>query len=298
MIDAVILWTDGSDPSIGGKLKSYASAQALESEAVAAPTRFSSNGELQRCVRAIRRFAPFINRIFIVTDGIDPHIEGTTVVDHKVIYRGYEYALPIFCSRAIETLIWRIPGLSERYIYFNDDFILRRPCSESDFFDSDSLICRAHLFSQPLARLAGAVSGRYGYKQTLAESARLMGRRWSFLYTGHLPHPQFRSLFERYYADNEPVMRANASARFRAKGQFNPAALGYYLALREGRCRIVPRRDCELYYKPRKSRSYTERKLAYFDRRKDALAVCFNNLDLAPREDIAAVLEWIDKLLK
>lgn len=298
MIDAVILWTDGAEASMAAKLKDYVPRKLARCEDVAAPTRFSSMGEIKRCVASIRKFAPFIDRIFIVTDAQDPGIEGVKIVDHREIYRGYEHLLPIFSSRSIETMIWRIPGLSERFIYFNDDFILRRPCLESDFFDRSSLVCRAQRFNLPLTRLLSLFEANAGYKTTLASSASLLGYRWSYLYTGHLPHPQFRSLLEGYYLENEGIMLDNAGKRFRSPAQFNPAALGYLLAERSGRLILKSRHDSELYYKYRNSRNYTQRKLSYFDTREDALALCFNSLDLAPEQDIKMVLEWIDNLLK
>jgi hypothetical protein len=45
--------------------------------------------------------------------------------------------LPVFNSRPIEFCIHRIAGLAERFIYFNDDFILGRPVSPEDFFLPD-----------------------------------------------------------------------------------------------------------------------------------------------------------------
>ena len=49
------------------------------------------------------------------------------VVDHREVFAGYEQFLPTFSSRAIESMLWRIPDLSERFLYLNDDFMLLRP---------------------------------------------------------------------------------------------------------------------------------------------------------------------------
>ena len=43
----------------------------------------------------------------------------------------------MFNSRSIETKIHHIPGLAEHFIYFNDDMILLRKVSKSDFFIDD-----------------------------------------------------------------------------------------------------------------------------------------------------------------
>ncbi len=44
------------------------------------------------------------------------------LVDHKVLFRGYEEYLPVFNSQTIETVLHRVPNLAEYFVYFNDDF--------------------------------------------------------------------------------------------------------------------------------------------------------------------------------
>lgn len=54
-------------------------------------------------------------------------------IDHThVIPRAY---LPTFNSHVIEAFLHEIPGLAERFIYFNDDMFLGNRVSVSDFFD-------------------------------------------------------------------------------------------------------------------------------------------------------------------
>lgn len=48
--------------------------------------------------------------------------------------------LPTFSSHAIEMNLHRIPGLTEHFVYFNDDTFLIRPVSETAFF-RDGLPC-------------------------------------------------------------------------------------------------------------------------------------------------------------
>ena len=68
MVDAVITWVDGADLGHRQKRQLYAKSEnALNIEAHAA-TRFSDNGELHYCIQLIRKNAPWINRIFLVTD--------------------------------------------------------------------------------------------------------------------------------------------------------------------------------------------------------------------------------------
>jgi len=142
-VDAVILWVDGDDPALARKRSLYAGDFEAGRDDLAAPTRFADVGEIHWCVRSINRFAPWIRKIWIVTDGQDPHVESTIpveVVDHSVIYSGHEDLLPVFNSISIESMIWRIPGLSEKFLYFNDDLVLAAPVSQEDFFTPDGRV--------------------------------------------------------------------------------------------------------------------------------------------------------------
>ena len=84
-------------------------------------------------VKSILKFAPFVRKIFIVTDSQKPSFSGledlivsnkVKVVDHKEIFKGYEKYLPTFNIRSIDAVLHRIEGLSEMFVYFNDDVFL------------------------------------------------------------------------------------------------------------------------------------------------------------------------------
>ena len=160
-IDAVITWVDGNDPVHKAKRKSYIScAEEDKSDDIGGETRFMSSGEIVCCVGSILRYAPFVRRIFIVTDSQRPRLKNfiasnfpspqTTVeiVDHREIFRGYEDFLPTFNSLSIETMLYRIPGLSEHYVYFNDDVFISR------VFHARFNHCIGHFFYQIFTDIA------------------------------------------------------------------------------------------------------------------------------------------------
>ncbi|WP_026069223.1 stealth family protein [Legionella tunisiensis] len=142
-IDAVITWVDGIEPAYQEKLSHYLSQNTVHSEA-SAKTRFHQIGELEYCITSLFRFAPWLRTIYIVTDNQIPpllsKLAGTCyehkvrLIDHKVIFSGFDNFLPTFNSRTIETLLWRIPELSEKFLYLNDDFVLVKPVLPKDFF--------------------------------------------------------------------------------------------------------------------------------------------------------------------
>lgn len=71
-IDAVITWVDGNDPEHRRKRLSYEKGGESRLDDVAGDIRYVSIGEIRYCVASILRFAPFVRKIFIVTDGQDP----------------------------------------------------------------------------------------------------------------------------------------------------------------------------------------------------------------------------------
>ncbi len=145
-IDAVILWVDGDDPVWKARCdKARGGNELTKRDDIGGDLRFRQMREIDWCVAGINKFASFIRKIYVVTDGQDPHIENTVgkwfenpipveIVDHKVIFRGYEQYLPIFQSNGIETMTHRIPGLSERFVNFNDDFVLTNYVRPEDWF--------------------------------------------------------------------------------------------------------------------------------------------------------------------
>ena len=65
-----------------------------------------------------------------------PTLDYISIVTHAEIYP-YPDQLPTFSSPSIETHLHRIEGLSERFLYFNDDISLLAPICPEDYFDKN-----------------------------------------------------------------------------------------------------------------------------------------------------------------
>ena len=140
-IDIVYLWVDGTDPV--WRLKRAQAQDAFgthnHSELAAYSNvegRFRDNEELRYSLRALDKFFPDHGHIYIVTDAQVPDwlcaSDRVTVLDHRDLIPAA--CLPTFDSGNIETYIHRIPGLSERYFYFNDDVFFGAPVNVNDWF--------------------------------------------------------------------------------------------------------------------------------------------------------------------
>lgn len=139
-VDAVYTWVNNADPD-WRELHREAVGQIPVREwwhsSVNSAARFRNRGELIFSVAAARRFCPWINRIFVVTNCklpdelFDYHV---IPVAHEEIFPDVE-CLPTFNSRSIESCLHRIKNLSEMFIYFNDDVFIARPLGLNEFFD-------------------------------------------------------------------------------------------------------------------------------------------------------------------
>lgn len=141
-IDLVYTWVDGSDQQWLAEKKKYLRIEKPKSSESHCLNRFLDMDELQHSIKSVLKFAKFpIRKIFIVTNGqtpvwitqednglwsnpIDDRIE--LVFHHQIFPQPLEKYLPTFNSIAIEANLHRIPGLSECFLYLNDDVFFGR----------------------------------------------------------------------------------------------------------------------------------------------------------------------------
>ena len=127
-IDIVYLWVDGNDPIWRQKRqKSLSQLNANNRNSIAkygnVEGRYRDNDELRYSLRALERYFPDCGHVYIVTDAQTPawlqNSSQISIIDHIDLIPVSK--LPTFDSANIESYIHRIPNLSERYFYLNDD---------------------------------------------------------------------------------------------------------------------------------------------------------------------------------
>lgn len=137
-IDFVIIWVDGSDESwLAEKNRCLAQVTGKEIPVDAGKNRYRDWDNLRYWFRAVEAYAPWVNRVHFVTCGqTPPWLNPQAPKLHLVHHRDFipEAYLPTFSSHPIELNLHRIPGLSEQFVYFNDDFFLTAPVTPGDFF--------------------------------------------------------------------------------------------------------------------------------------------------------------------
>ena len=244
-IDFVIMWVDGADPAWLEKKRRYQPDLNVD----AAANRYRDWGTLPYWFRAVERFAPWVNHIWLVTDDqcpawLNTAHEKLTVVDHRDFIPA-EY-LPTFSANPIELNLHRIPGLAERFVFFNDDFFLLRPVAPEVFF-RDGLPCDdailspiimdgeteigkicasdLHLLNRHFEKRqvmaehrAKFLSLKYG-SQLLRTLFLLPWRHIPGFFNDHLPQPFLKSTFAEVWSlEGEALARVCAN-RFRNYGE-------------------------------------------------------------------------------
>jgi len=265
-IDAVVTWVDGTDPVHQRKRErvlkqgKYIPEKQRTLPTGTHTTRFQHSGELFYCLQSIRTFAPWIRRIYLVTDNqrpdfLDTHrelCENLHLVNHTTIFEGYESALPTFNSRTIETALWRIPGLASRFIYFNDDFVLASATHVTDFFRDEGVVLRggwariAHFgpVRMWLNDVATVVAKRaLGITRSMnhllqMRSAELAGFDDTYFDVPHVPHPLRRDVLRRFFESNEQLFEENIQHRFRSTDQFSAVYLAHHLEIAGGHAEL------------------------------------------------------------
>lgn len=311
-VDVVISWVDGNDPKQAQKIQQHIDPQFRKHDDVAGATRYTSVGEIFYSVGSILRFAPFVRKIFIITDQQNPNLDAFVarnfpdtqteieLVDHRVIFRDYETVLPVFNSRTIETATFRIPGLSENYVYLNDDFFLVRPVSYNDWYVGDDIVAYGAWHSLFLYKLLWLIKPTknghkpVGFKDAMIKAAEVFGQKKQFFHLEHMPHPMKKSVLAKFFEANPALFNSNIAHKFRSGKQFNTQALYYLIMFNQGRAILKSTKDVFLYLKPvNRGDNYINRKLKQFNSNPSIQFCCMGSLDMATEAHRTTLLEWL-----
>lgn len=238
-IDMVFSWVDGSSPEY------IAARRAQQKDAVLGEgddheARFRQIDELKYALRSIYMFAPWIRRIFIATDSPAPKwlAEHPTVT----IVRSEEFfadpsVLPTHNSQAVECQLHNIEGLSEHFLYSNDDMFFGRAVSPDMFFTPGGIT--KFIEAETRIGLGDNDAERSGFENAARVNRKLLWNRFGRITTRHLEHaaaPLRRSVVARMEREFPEEFRSTAASRFRAADNISVTNSFYhYYALLTGR---------------------------------------------------------------
>ncbi|MEU6843309.1 stealth family protein [Streptomyces sp. NPDC046716] len=276
-IDVVYTWVDGNDPAWQRRRAAYGEGGYHTESANAA--RYISRDELRYSLRALEQNAPWVRHVYVVTDRQRPswltdRHPRISVVDHSEIFDEAD-ALPTFNSHAIESRLHHIKGLSEHFLYFNDDMFLGRPVTPGDFFLSNGMT-RTFLSPSQVPRWERTLGDRP------VDAAGKNNRRLIHDNFGsslvqkirHAPYALRRSVLQEIEHEYAEAHRQTSRSRFRSADDISiPSSLYHYYAYFTGRA--VPSEITFAYLDL--ARPEIQRRLGILLARRDRKAFCIND---------------------
>jgi len=238
-IDIVFSWVDGNAVEYQ-RARQAQQAGAVLGEGDDAPARFRQIDELKYALRSVHMFAPWIRKIFIATDSPTPK----WLAQHpKVqVVRSEEFfadpsVLPTHNSQAVESQLHHIPGLSEHFIYSNDDMFFGRLVDASMFFSPGSVT--KFILADTRIGLGGNSPERSGFENSARVNRDLLARRFGAITTRHLEHaatPLRKSVMTELEHEFADEFARTAASTFRAADNISVTnSLYHYYALMTGR---------------------------------------------------------------
>lgn len=238
-IDLVFSWVDGSSSEFqrqrAAQMEGYIVGEGDESAA-----RYRHVDELRYALRSVHMYAPWVRRIFIVTDSPRP---AWLIDDPRVtVVRSEEFfadpsVLPTHNSHAVESQLHHIDGLAEHFLYSNDDMFFARPVEPELFFTSGGV---TKFVECPIRIGVGAPRlHRSGHDNGLRVNRALLQERYGRTILRDLEHcatPLRRSVMSELEETFPDDFARTAASRFRAATDISVTnSLYHYFALMTGR---------------------------------------------------------------
>lgn len=248
-IDFVITWVDMNDPQWQAQFARY-SQQKQETKNGVSKARFRDYGFFRYWWRGVEEFAPWVRKIHLVTSGQKPEWLNTDnpkihLVDHKDFIPA-EF-LPTYNSVVIERYMHKIPGLSDHFVYFNDDFYLTNKVEPERFF-RNGLPCDIAVFdynpswSQWYTRIKNnirLINRHFDKREVMARDRDKwfhpsygFKARWNYLLkfypkfitlrTPHNAQPYLKRTFEEVWSAAGRELTETSVNRFRALNDYTP----------------------------------------------------------------------------
>jgi hypothetical protein len=234
-IDAVYLWVDGSDPVWQAKKKQHDDS-ADESHG-SAESRFISRNELYFSIRSLLEHARWVNKIWIVTDGQVPELgefaDKVTLVDHKDFIPA-EY-LPTFNSHTITANLHRIPGLSEHFLYLNDDIFFGRNLHPGIWFDTLGRSVIRYTKTLVPGFETKSLATIHRIRQNTVALGQSSGYKITTRSIQHGPHPLQKSVMTELWQKHTDDLQRTCESRFRSETDIVPEWLHNFAAISTAR---------------------------------------------------------------
>jgi hypothetical protein len=321
-IDAVISWVDGYDPIYQQKLRTFCSQKGIEPHIAIEPTRIQQCNEIHYCLHALRRFAPWIRTIYIITNQQTPPtvtaLDGSAfgnkikIIDQNDLLLECESISPVFNSLSVEWLIWRIKGLSNQFLYLNDDFFIIREVTPDDFFRSNRIVLRGEwkvqsekkwLYQMKKYFLEWTKDIELKPKVDLhrawqEKSAQLAGWNKHFYLLPHAPFSLIKETFEEYIAQSPEIFAENIRYPFRHPDQVSSIPLMVHLDINHKRIVYDSNYQSIMVNGAVHSLKKIKSRLNYAQNNRQIAFVCMQSIDQAPPVTQQYMINWLEQTIE
>ena len=274
-IDFVVTWVDGSDPVWQKKRAKYSSNIGSNERGMSSIRAYREWGTFKFWFRAVEMYAPWVNHIYLITDNqipkwLDDTYDKLTVVDHKeIISKKY---LPTFNSNAIEANLYKIKGLSEHFVVFNDDMYITKKVHPGDFFDfngkpkvrtcispivpvrygtanfqvNDMKIINDHFNKKQIIKNANLLSFRQDISQLLRTFLYMHSKCFLGFWEEHMPYALLKSTYEELWTKETGILNQTSSNKFRNDSDTNIWLFKYW-QLADGKATLSRKKIGKLF---------------------------------------------------
>jgi hypothetical protein len=245
-MDAVYTWVDGAFPGYAEVLGAHArTGHDLN------PNRYRDNlNALKYSLRSLQAFVPWVRRVFLVT--IRPQVPAwldTASPDLRVVHHD-EFMdacdLPTFNSFAILASLHRLPEVSRRFLYVEDDYLFGAPTERSAFVAADG---RLRFYADHRRARDASCRGREGLSPWTASHAsanHLLDKRYGRQGRRMLRHAPLVIDVERWRETISvwpEVFASTIGSRFRAPENVPPEYLHAHHMAAESKAVMAPYRE-------------------------------------------------------
>ena len=308
-IDAVITWVDGSEPNYKLKLEENLKNKKIINR------QYTQANEIDFCVASIIKFAPFVRKIFIVTDKQKPKfsrirhmvsLEKIEIIDHEEIFRDNKDCMPSFNIRSIDALLFKIKKLSDKFIYFNDDMFLIKMTTKEDWFKDNKAVLTgswARTYNKQLIKtishkIKNLLNIRPSFNAAQSKAANIVGFHNKYFKSFHCGRPQIKSVIKDFYDKNPQRLTNQIRYKFRDGRQYMPYSLCWHLLIKEN---LYVESSTNKLVEINKSRSLSAKKLEKIlksiDSKAEVKFLNIQDLNMAEPETQQVFQNWFIKKL-
>lgn len=253
-IDFVMTWIDESDSNWIEKKRKYSGNYAtnLNSEA-----RYRDWGFLRYWFRAVEEHAPWVNKVYFITEGhlpnwINKDYEKLVVIKHSD-YINEKY-LPTFNSNVIELNLSNIKGLSDNFVSFNDDMFLNADVTPGDFFKNNiprdmgvfsPVVPAINSIDSIVLKNVEIINEYFNIRKVLKKNPSkyfniIYGKHliknfcvlpWNKIlgfYDNHIPISYKKSTFDKVWQNEQNIIEATLNNRFRTSTDISHWLMRYW----------------------------------------------------------------------